>query len=125
MRVVVLRAAGIVVWCSDDSAVTRSFDELVSEVAAADVTGWGLDWLNGRATEQRPPWGYAKLLADRLGRVKSPLDIDTGGGDVLAVARRIRSSSSASLPRCFSTEKSGTYQTHLRRIHTKGARPAA
>jgi len=64
----------------------RSFDELVAEAAAADVTGWGFDWLNGRATEERPPWGYAKLLADRLGQVESALDIDTGGGEVLAEA---------------------------------------
>ncbi len=64
----------------------RSFDELVAEAAAADVTGWGFDWLNGRATEDRPPWGYAKLLADRLGQVESALDIDTGGGEVLAEA---------------------------------------
>lgn len=66
----------------------RSFDELVSEAAAGDVTGWGFDWLDGRAIEQRPPWGYAKLRADRLGRVGSALDIDTGGGEVLAEAPR-------------------------------------
>jgi hypothetical protein len=64
----------------------RSFDELVGEAAAADVTGWGFDWLNGRASEERPPWGYAKLLAHRLGQVESALDIDTGGGEVLAEA---------------------------------------
>ena len=64
----------------------RSFDELVAEAAAADVTVWGFDWINGRATENRPPWGYAKLLADRLGQVESALDIDTGGGEVLAEA---------------------------------------
>jgi hypothetical protein len=59
---------------------------LVGEAAAADVTGWGFDWLNGRATEERPPWGYAKLLAHRLDQVESALDIDTGGGEVLAEA---------------------------------------
>jgi SAM-dependent methyltransferase len=66
--------------------MVRSFDELVGEAAAADVTGWGFDWLDGRAAEERPPWGYAKLLADRLGQVESALDIDTGGGEVLAEA---------------------------------------
>jgi hypothetical protein len=64
----------------------RSLDELVAEAAAADVTGCGFDWLNGRATEERPPWGYAKLLAHRLGQVESALDVDTGGGEVLAEA---------------------------------------
>jgi hypothetical protein len=36
--------------------VVRSFDELAAEGSAADVDGWGFDWLDGRATEQRPPW---------------------------------------------------------------------
>jgi SAM-dependent methyltransferase len=62
----------------------RTFDDLVAEAESADVTGWGFEWLAGRATEQRPPWGYARLLADRLGRVRSALDIDTGGGDVVS-----------------------------------------
>lgn len=64
----------------------RSFDELVAEATAADISGWGFDWLDGRATEERPPWGYAKLLADRLRQVKSALDLDTGGGEVLSEA---------------------------------------
>ena len=62
----------------------RSFEELVDEAAAADVTGWGFDWLDGRATEERPPWGYARLLAERLATARSALDIDTGGGEVLS-----------------------------------------
>ena len=64
----------------------RSFDELVSEAESADVTGWGFGWLDGRATEERPPWGYARLLAARLPTVRSALDIDTGGGEVIAEA---------------------------------------
>jgi hypothetical protein len=69
-----------------DDVVVRSFDELVTEAASADVTGWGFGWLDGRASEERPPWGYARLLAIRLGEVGSALDIDTGGGEVLAEA---------------------------------------
>jgi len=64
----------------------RSFEELVAEAASADVSGWGFAWLDGRATEERPAWGYARLLADRLGRVRSALDVDTGGGEVVAGA---------------------------------------
>ncbi len=64
----------------------RSFDDLVREAASADVTGWDFGWLDGRATEERPPWGYARLLAERLARVRSSLDIDTGGGEVVAAA---------------------------------------
>lgn len=62
----------------------RALEELLAEAAAADVSGWGFGWLDGRATEERPPWGYARLLAGRLPRVTSALDIDTGGGEILA-----------------------------------------
>ena len=62
----------------------RTFDELVAEAHAADVSGWGFEWLDGRATEERPPWGYSRLLARRLAQVTSAVDIDTGGGEVLA-----------------------------------------
>jgi hypothetical protein len=62
----------------------RTFQELVAEADSVDVSGWGFEWLRGRATEERPPWGYARLLAQRLPEVASALDIDTGGGEVLA-----------------------------------------
>lgn len=61
----------------------RPYPELVAEALAADVTGWDFGWLDGRATEERPPWGYARLLATRLAQVGSALDIDTGGGEVV------------------------------------------
>lgn len=64
----------------------RSFEDLVAEAEAADVTGWGFGWLDGRAREERPPWGFARLLAKRLATVRSALDLDTGGGEVLAEA---------------------------------------
>lgn len=50
------------------------------------MTGWSFAWLDGRATEERPPWGYARLLAARLPTVRAALDIDTGGGEVIAEA---------------------------------------
>lgn len=61
----------------------KSFDELLKEGVEADVQGWGFGWLDGKATEERPPWGYARLLGERLGQVQSALDLDTGGGEVL------------------------------------------
>lgn len=61
----------------------RTFEELVSEAQTADVSGWDFSWLDGRATEQRPPWGYARLLAQRLSTAHAALDIDTGGGEVI------------------------------------------
>lgn len=67
----------------------RAFKDLVDEAAAVDVSGWSFGWLDGRATEQRPPWGYSRLLAERLARVGSALDIDTGGGEIIAEAPRL------------------------------------
>ncbi|TWJ29840.1 methyltransferase family protein [Micromonospora sagamiensis] len=60
------------------------FDTLVAEGAAVPLQGWDFSWLHGRASEERAPWGYAGLLADRMARAGAALDVDTGGGEVLA-----------------------------------------
>lgn len=67
----------------------RSFDELVAEAAAASVDGWEFSWLNGRATEERPSWGYQRLIGERLAVAEAALDIQTGGGEVLAGVARL------------------------------------
>ncbi|OBI49681.1 methyltransferase type 11 [Mycobacterium kyorinense] len=64
----------------------RTFDELVAEAAAAPVDGWDFSWLDGRATEQRPSWGYQRLMSRRLADVSAALDLQTGGGEVLSGA---------------------------------------
>jgi SAM-dependent methyltransferase len=66
-----------------------SFDELLTEGAAVDVAGWDFSWFEGRATEERPPWGYARLLGARMSALAgvpgaAALDLQTGGGEVLA-----------------------------------------
>ena len=66
----------------------RTFHELVAEAAAASVAGWDFSWLAGRATEERPSWGYARLLSERLAGPRAVLDVQTGGGEVLAGALR-------------------------------------
>lgn len=53
------------------------------EASSAPVEGWGFGWLDGRATEERPPWGFAGLLAGRLRQVRVALDIDTGGAEMI------------------------------------------
>jgi SAM-dependent methyltransferase len=60
------------------------FAELVAVAASAPVTGWDFSWLDGRATEDRPTWGYAACLTTRLSGSDSVLDIQTGGGEVFA-----------------------------------------
>ncbi len=65
---------------------SRNFEDLVSEGAAVPVEGWDFGWFAGRATEERPLWGYAGLVAKRVARASSVLDVQTGGGEVLAWA---------------------------------------
>ncbi|MGI5205907.1 class I SAM-dependent methyltransferase [Spirillospora sp. CA-108201] len=67
----------------------RTFDDLVAEAATVSVDGWDFSWLDGRATEQRPSWGYGRLMSERLGRARAALDVETGGGEVLAGAAEL------------------------------------
>ncbi|AZS89856.1 methyltransferase domain-containing protein [Streptomyces griseoviridis] len=64
----------------------RSFDDLVTEGAAVPTDGWDFSWFEGRAAEARPSWGYARAMAGRLARADAVLDVQTGGGEVLAEA---------------------------------------
>lgn len=64
--------------------VARSCDELVEEAARAPIVGWDFSWLDGRATEERPTWGYSRMLAARAAVVSSLLDLQTGGGELLS-----------------------------------------
>ncbi len=63
-----------------------SFEELVAEGAAVPLEGWDFSWFEGRAIEERPPWGYASVIASKLAAVESALDLQTGGGEVTASA---------------------------------------
>ncbi|MDX3641554.1 class I SAM-dependent methyltransferase [Streptomyces sp. MB09-02B] len=71
------------------TAASRTFEELVAEGDAVPTEGWDFSWFEGRATEARPSWGYARGMAERLGRASAALDIQTGGGEVLASAPRL------------------------------------
>jgi SAM-dependent methyltransferase len=67
----------------------RSCDDLIEEGASVPVEGWDFSWFDGRATEERPPWGYARLLGERMSSLAgvpdaAALDLQTGGGEVLA-----------------------------------------
>lgn len=58
----------------------------MDEASSAPVDDWDFSWFEGRATEERPSWGYQRLLADRLVGATAALDIQTGDGAVLAGA---------------------------------------
>lgn len=64
----------------------RSFEDLVDEGVRVPTEGWDFSWFEGRASEQRPSWGYAVSAAERLAGAEAVLDIQTGGGEVLDFA---------------------------------------
>jgi SAM-dependent methyltransferase len=64
----------------------RTFEDLVAEADSVSLDGWDFSWLDGRATEERPSWGYQRTLSRRLAEVSAALDLHTGGGEVLAGA---------------------------------------
>lgn len=66
-----------------------TFDELVDEGASVPVEGWDFSWFEGRATEERPSWGYARLMGERMATAAAGLDVQTGGGEVLAKIPRV------------------------------------
>lgn len=65
---------------------SRSFEDLVAEGAAVPTEGWDFSWFEGRATEARPSWGYARTAGDRLTWANTALDVQTGGGEVFDFA---------------------------------------
>jgi SAM-dependent methyltransferase len=62
---------------------SATFEELVVEGASVPVEGWDFSWFEGRATEERPSWGYSSMMAGRMADASAALDIQTGGGEVL------------------------------------------
>jgi SAM-dependent methyltransferase len=69
--------------------MSRTFEDLVAEAGSVSVDGWDFSWLDGRATEQRPSWGYQTALGARMASARAALDIQTGGGEVLAGASHL------------------------------------
>jgi SAM-dependent methyltransferase len=65
-------------------AGTRSFDALVDEAERAPIDGWDFSWLEGRASEERPSWRYSERVAARARVASKMLDLQSGGGELLA-----------------------------------------
>ncbi|HEV7976804.1 class I SAM-dependent methyltransferase [Amycolatopsis sp.] len=64
--------------------MAATFEEFLVEAEAEPVEGWDFSWFDGRATEERPSWGYSGLLGERMAKATAALDLQTGGGEVLA-----------------------------------------
>lgn len=66
--------------------MSPTFEELVAEGDSVPVEGWDFSWFEGRATEERTPWSYARMLGQQLSHATSALDVETGGGEVFGGA---------------------------------------
>jgi SAM-dependent methyltransferase len=62
----------------------EEFERLVREAWAAPFTGWDFNYIKDRSHEAPPPWSYRRRVMARFPRVESLLDMDTGGGELLA-----------------------------------------
>jgi SAM-dependent methyltransferase len=60
------------------------FEALVDAAVREPTAGWDFSWFDGRATEERPPWGYAGMVTNVLSSSRVTLDVQTGGGEVVA-----------------------------------------
>ncbi|GGW59371.1 hypothetical protein GCM10010381_50790 [Streptomyces xantholiticus] len=51
-----------------------TFEDLHAEGRAVNTEGWDFSRFTGRATEQRPSWGCAGLLAGRMAKAEAALE---------------------------------------------------
>ncbi|GIE79573.1 methyltransferase type 11 [Actinoplanes philippinensis] len=62
----------------------RQEEELNAAATGASMTGWEFAWLDGLAVASEPSWSYLDLARPLVRRAGSVLDLDTGGGELLA-----------------------------------------
>jgi SAM-dependent methyltransferase len=60
------------------------FDALIAAAEQVPLHGWDFVWLAGRAVGAEPSWHYPDLARELLPGDGRVLDIDTGGGELLA-----------------------------------------
>jgi SAM-dependent methyltransferase len=65
-------------------ALDQDYQQLVAEAVGVRLTGWEFAWLDGRAVGSQPSWSYPELARALVRRAGSLLDLDTGGGELLA-----------------------------------------
>jgi SAM-dependent methyltransferase len=63
---------------------SKQEDELNAAATGASMTGWEFAWLDGLAVASEPSWSYLDLARPLVRRACSVLDLDTGGGELLA-----------------------------------------
>lgn len=63
---------------------TATFNTLVAEALTQNFSGWDFSWLAGRWHEEDPPWDYTAIVRQAFPEASTLLDLDTGGGEILA-----------------------------------------
>ncbi len=74
----------------------RPYEDLITDALCAPIKGWDFSWLTGRVHSDDLSWDYPSLARAALRNATRILDIDTGGGEMLA--------SLAPLPAAIATE---------------------
>ena len=62
----------------------ETYDELVEQALGAAFEGWDFSWLDGRAVSGALSWSYVGLSRAAISAATRLLDLDTGGGELLA-----------------------------------------
>jgi SAM-dependent methyltransferase len=65
-------------------AENKSFDELIHEAYSIPFSGWDFSGIADRWKSTPPSWDYPALAGSRMQGIRSMLDQDTGGGEILA-----------------------------------------
>lgn len=60
------------------------FVQLIDQANAVTIDGWHFSFLQGRVASTPLPWDYEGLAKARTAAATRVLDVDTGGGEVLA-----------------------------------------
>jgi len=60
------------------------YEELVEEALSVSFSGWDFSWLGYRAVSADLSWSYDRLARAALQQATRVLDVDTGGGELLA-----------------------------------------
>lgn len=69
------------------SANDQRFAQLIDQANNTVIQGWHFSFLQGRQESTPVPWSYEQLAAEQIKSATRVLDIDTGGGEVLARLR--------------------------------------
>ncbi|MFF1413746.1 class I SAM-dependent methyltransferase [Streptomyces sp. NPDC058289] len=75
----------------------NGYEKRIEEALQATMSGWDFGWLNGRAAGEGTSWDYEQQARALFPHARSLLDIDTGGGELLASLAPLP-------PQCAATE---------------------